>query len=133
MTEAASGGRRKVWMLSIRTTADLKGRLETAAEDAGRSVTQEVESRLTRTLDQEEVVGGAVTAAFLNLLGARIRDLEVRTGKSWHSDRFTWGAVRDAVINELDNHAPGTELRPSEALAQSAAEAAKQNDEKGVR
>lgn len=81
---------RKAMMLSIRISRELRDKLDAAVAASGRTLTQEVEMRLERSFMRDEFVGGPETAAFLNLLGAAIRDTETRRKATWTSDTPTW-------------------------------------------
>src|SRR5438045_2177725 len=61
--------------LGIRTTEVLKARIESAARASGRSVAQEIEHRLERSLDQEadEATYGSQGNALLWLIGRQLR------------------------------------------------------------
>lgn len=82
----------------MRTTQDVRERLERAAADSGRSLVQEVEHRLERSfLDQEareREMGGRETYNVLRLLGVAAMIVEERTGKKWIEDWKTAVAVR---------------------------------------
>lgn len=97
---------RKRWILSIRTTAEGRERLVKAAEQQGRSLSEEIETRLQLSFQRDDAYGGFANAAFVNLLGALIRDAEAETGKRWRADPATWRVVRERIIRDLDERAP---------------------------
>ncbi len=100
------GEGRKRWILSIRTTAEGRERLRKAADDNGRSLSDEIETRLRASFQRDDVYGGFANAAFVNLLGSLIREAEAESGKSWRADRATWSAVRERVLQTLDERSP---------------------------
>ena len=77
---------RKRWILSMRTTNDGRERIKEAAEANGRSLSEEIENRLERSFQNDDRAGGFANAAFVDLIGATIRDVEADTGLSWRSD-----------------------------------------------
>lgn len=96
--------------VAVRTTPTIKAKLEDAAREAGRSVTQEIEARL------EASVGLVATAESHDLLGQiarEIRRAEELTGKRWHKDLRTWAMVREALASgPIVQHCP-----PADRLA----------------
>lgn len=84
-------------MLSVRTSNELHVKLQGALRESGRTLTQEVEMRLERSFQRDDFVGGARNAAFLDLLGAGIKEIEVSTSGSWLSEVQTWDQVADLV------------------------------------
>ena len=50
--------------LGLRVTAELKNRIEAAANEKGRSLSQEAEFRLERSLDREELLPEVLTLAY---------------------------------------------------------------------
>ncbi len=86
--------RRKIHLIIMRTTADLKAKLEAAAEQNGRSLTQEIESRLERQLLLDEIEGGTTTAAILASAKPFIVELEQELGVAWFEDSKAATKVR---------------------------------------
>lgn len=101
-------GRRKIHLVLLRTSPELKVRLEQSAESRGRSLTQEIESRLEGGFVVEELVGGATTATLLHRLGNEITEAEARNGGSWWQDQNTWTDIRQ----NFENTFLGSEGRP---------------------
>jgi len=95
---------RKLSALGFRPTPGLRSMLNKAAERNGRSVGQEVQSRLERSFQEEDALGGAELHDFLKMLGSAARVIEARTGKRWAKDFETFSAVK-AAWNELQNFA----------------------------
>jgi len=100
---------RKTATLSIRTSVDLRSKLQNSLEESGRSLTQEVEMRLEKSFQTDEFVGGQRNAAFLNLLGAGVRDIELSTGQSWLEDGETWLKVAEQVVGLIEARKPDRE------------------------
>ena len=97
-----SGERRKRWMISIRTTAETRQRLQDAADLSGRSLTQELESRIEGSFHRDDEVLGPATATLLKLIGTSIRAQEVLSGEPWDNDEQSRAAMIEAVLGELE-------------------------------
>jgi hypothetical protein len=103
----------KRYPLSLRTTKDLKEKLESASRVSGRSIAQEVEHRLEQSFKTEAniadaiaaAMGGKSLAALFRLMGAAAELVELRMGgKSWVNDAVTFYAVQKAwqrLINQF--------------------------------
>lgn len=93
-------GKGKRVPLNMRTTQEVRDRLEHAAADSGRSLVQEVENRLEFSfLDEdarEREMGGRELHALFRMLGAVAEFIEERTGKKWSEDWDTGVAVQVA-------------------------------------
>jgi len=100
------GEGKKRWILSIRTTADGRERLVKAADQSGRSLSEEIETRLQHSFERDDIYGGSANAAFVSVLGSLLREIETETGKSWRRDPSTWRAVREGLLKALDERAP---------------------------
>lgn len=92
-------------VLTMRVSDEVRSRLLLAAEGNGRSLSGEIEYRLEKSFGHG-AAASQQTQAFLNLLGARIGDIEARYGASWLCDPKAWAAVKDATLREVDSHAP---------------------------
>lgn len=104
---------RKRWILSMRTTNDGRERIKEAAEANGRSLSEEIENRLERSFQNDDRAGGFANAAFVDLIGATIRDVEADTGLSWRSDQRTWQIAREMIVAQIDQRSP--DKRPTGA------------------
>src|SRR5262245_3291966 len=62
--------------LGLRVTPEMKKRLDAAAEESGRSQSQEVEFRLERSFERESLLSEALTVAF----GRRLAGFLLATG-----------------------------------------------------
>jgi hypothetical protein len=95
------GAETKLAPLNMRTTPELRARIEEAAAQSGRSLTQEVERRLLTTFLFDEVRGGPHIGAFVNMLASTIQMIENRTGTKWTEDTLAFEAVRAASARLL--------------------------------
>ena len=72
--------------LNMRTTRELRERLEREAADSGRSLVQEVEFRLERSFRDEDALikafGGRDTYDVLRVMGSVAAQIQTRTGKT---------------------------------------------------
>jgi hypothetical protein len=89
-------GKGKRVPLNMRTTQEIRERLEQAAADSGRSLVQEVEARLERSFQEEDALGGRQLRSMFGLLANAAVLIEEQTGKSCFEDYHTWIAVHAA-------------------------------------
>lgn len=111
---------------STRITPELRSALEYAAETSGRSISQEVETRLRLSFDAElqrgqrdkliEAFGGEESFALFVVLSMFIQSIEIKTGRPWHADRYTYEQVAAGAAFILDSFAPDGEPTPPEGL-----------------
>ena len=98
--------------LSTRITSNLRTRLEEAAEETGRSLSQEIEFRLEQSFKDDEAVhealGGKHVYALMRLLGSAVLIIETGTDKRWRDDRATHQQVKATIGNLLDGLGPHT-------------------------
>ena len=92
--------------ITIRSSVELKQRLERAVELTGRALAKEIEMRLEQSLLSEQHNGASATSTFVHLLGANIHDLEVRNGKSWRDGIDSRSSVLRLVERELRKRRP---------------------------
>ena len=97
---------RKAKMLSIRTSAEIRAKLEAASVASGRTLTQEVETRLEKSFNLDQYVGGSENSALAILIAALLGELEARTGKSWRLDCETWNLALKEVAGLLNKRRP---------------------------
>jgi hypothetical protein len=98
MARPSKGENAKRRIITMRVTEKDGDRIAAAAEANTRSVSQEIESRLERSLLRDELKGGDHIAAPVELLGSLIALAEQKTGKKWNQDYLTWVAVKSAAI-----------------------------------
>jgi hypothetical protein len=81
----------------------LKERLDESARTTGRSLSEEIESRLERSFDRTESLGGPEYEALFRMMSAAARVIEVRLGKSPFSDPEASGVARNAWRQIIDS------------------------------
>lgn len=112
MTEKSKGGRPKHGEaakrspMNMRTTPQLRERIEEAASVFGYSLTQEVERRLISSFVFDDTYGGIHNNTLVSLLGSTIRAIEEERGANWREDDATWYAVKAAADRLLRWHRP---------------------------
>jgi hypothetical protein len=118
-----SAGKR--FPLNMRTNQAMRDKLQAAASESGRSLVQEVESRLERSFDMDrigqlsELTFGAVqTELVVRILLLTIRGIETHMGARWYESAEARKAVADAFPIILDNVAAthGKKFTSREAL-----------------
>jgi len=92
--------------IPIRTTEEIREKLQAAADWAGRSLTQEIEQRLERSVIAEDELGGPKRTRFIRSLAARIDQAESATGKSWVVDVATYTAAVNLMEKEIEGQRP---------------------------
>jgi hypothetical protein len=81
----------------MRVTNAAYDRIASAAQASGRSVSQEIESRLELSFQEERMMGGKSTALLSKLIASTVALIETETERNWTEDRMTWEAVNAAV------------------------------------
>lgn len=105
--------------ISMRTTPSIRAALEEAADREGRSLAQEIEQRLERSVAEEQVRGGPHNVRLLDAIAAEVATIETITGESWNKDQVTFHLILLAIPEMLHQHAPP--ILNSEAVAQASA------------
>jgi hypothetical protein len=106
-------GEAKRASFNTRLRKALKEQLEESARAAGRSLSEEIESRLERSFDRTKSLGGVEYEALFQMMAAAARVIEVRLGKSPFSDPAAAGSARYAwreIIYSLTPDPSETEL-----------------------
>jgi hypothetical protein len=93
--------------LGLRVTADIKRKLDGAAEKAGRSQSQEAELRLERSFDHDDIFGGAelrsraisMAIAFRNGGSNWARNTDIKG--DWIADADCYRSAIMAVLEDL--------------------------------
>ncbi len=105
-------GERRGASMGFRPTPQIRAKLEQAAHENGRSMSQEVEARLEASFLDEEArnreMGGKELQALFRLLGAAAEIIEARTGRNWSEDWETGIAVFSAWQRLLVDAMPKT-------------------------
>ena len=111
-------GEKKLAPLGFRPTPGMRESLERAAQENGRSVSKEIESRLEASFVDEDSrdreYGGKAMRALLRILGNVADIIETRTGKSWDKDGDTYTRVKaawDEIIRSWGPALPASELK----------------------
>ena len=92
--------------MGFRPTPRIRAELEKAARANGRSMSQEVEACLERSLREREEFGGRQLYGLLRLLVGAAEIIQVRTGKSAFDDWDTWNALQAAWNKLIGEVAP---------------------------
>jgi Arc-like DNA binding domain len=71
---------------TFRVTETLRDRLESAAAEAGRSVSEEIERLLDHSIAQEQLLGDRATGELVRRVITSIEVIRSLTGRSWNSD-----------------------------------------------
>lgn len=119
MPAPSKGDSAKREIITMRVTKAKRDQLEAAARANGRSVSQEIEERLTLSLEAEKWVGGAETARLMRMIGSAIDGVERFTGRTWNEDHHTFRAAKTAITELLSMHTPAEPDGPEyqEAMA----------------
>ncbi len=91
----------------FRPTPRLRSALEKMSKENGRSLSQEIESRLETSFHAEREYGGAQQQALFRALAAVASVIEERTGKRWIEDWWTAVAVSTAWRDLVREFRPG--------------------------
>lgn len=108
MPARSKGEEAKRHIITMRVTPAMRERIQEAADESGRSVSQEIESRLEMSFQADQLAGGRNTGLLTRLISSSISLIELETGFSWTEDRMTWEAVRGAISRILDSMKPPT-------------------------
>jgi Arc-like DNA binding domain len=68
--KSEGGGKR--WPLNMRTTREIREQLEAAAAASGRSLSQEVEYRISRSFEQPTIDAGVAASEIARLMGSMV-------------------------------------------------------------
>jgi hypothetical protein len=80
----------KLHVLNMRTTQDLRDKLEAAAKANGRSLSAEAEERLILSFaGHDEIFGDRKLYQLMSMMAMGIRVIEGTAGKSWRDDHAT--------------------------------------------
>ena len=116
-------GQRKRNNVTIRLRDAMRTELQLRAAAEGRSLSEEMEVRLERSMLEEaaryEDLGGEGLYSIFRFLGSAAKLVEARTGKSLTADWDTWSAVRAAwrkLIPALGPRPSGKYLKLVEAV-----------------
>lgn len=110
---AASVPTGKLRPLNIRTTAEIRQRLEEAARRSGRSLTQEVERRFERSFDREDELGDPRAAEIAHWIFAIGR----RYFPDWTTNRKSFNKFVALIPGEMRSLAPPVPPEWNETIA----------------
>ncbi len=102
MPRKAVDGAVRTTSLNLKTTKELRDKMEAAAVASGRALTHEVEARLNRSFDFDYLMGDSETALLVRAIAATIRRFEVTSGKKWIEDFDTQEAAFEAATRVVD-------------------------------
>ncbi len=102
MPRKAVDGAVRMQSLNLKTTQELRDKMEKAAAESGRALTHEVEARLNRSFEYDYLMGESETALVVRAIGAAVRRFEVTSGKQWTEDKDTQEAAFEAVTRIVD-------------------------------
>ena len=117
-------GEGKTAAFTTRLRPRLKGSLEVAAANAGRSLSEEIERRLERSFDEEEAfeqyLGGAEMLGLFKAMAGVAAAIEARIGTAWLEDQMAFTTVVAAWAALLNQHSPEkSQSVPTQELADS--------------
>ena len=92
--------------MGIRTTKDLKEKVEALAAANGRSVAAEIELRLEESIRREEQRGGRHISAPLDIIAGVMGMAEERTGQRWNEALSAWLPVEAVMKALLERNKP---------------------------
>ena len=98
--------KKKLPPVGFRPTPGLKAILDQAAEVNGRSLSKEIESRLERSVQSDEAMGGGRLYALFRMMGAAANLVEAGMGKEWSEDIDTYLAVKEAWLPLIEDASP---------------------------
>jgi hypothetical protein len=96
----------KRYPLNMRTTKVIRDKVERAAAISGRSLAQEVENRVERSILFDEDTGSASVRSLVDMVRLAAGRVEAKTGKAWHEDHHSWAATKSVVDYIFDNNKP---------------------------
>jgi hypothetical protein len=99
----------KRYPLNMRTTKEVREKLEAAASESGRSLAQEVEFRVQQSLRDDEVraeaFGGAHNYALMRLISAAIAAVETSRGAKWTEDPHVFREAQAISVRVFEMYA----------------------------
>jgi hypothetical protein len=92
---------------TFRVRGTLDEQLETAAQKAGRSVSEEIERRLDDSLRIEELYGGPHLSATFRLLAANLALVKAKFGERWAESDSALSQLSAAFAEVIAREVPG--------------------------
>lgn len=127
MTEQEKGSRgrppksdaeAKRYPVGIRTTKELKEKIEAAAAAHGRSMAAEIELRLEESFRRDEQRGGRHISAPLDVIAGVMGMAEERTGHRWNEYLGAWLPVEAVTLAILERNKPAVPNREQLSAAE---------------
>lgn len=91
--------------IAVRTTPTTKQRLEDAAGVSGRSLTQEIEQRLERSLELEDDLGGSDGISMFRAVALAMKSTREQVG-DWRTDFDAFVVMRASLLRVIDGFQP---------------------------
>jgi len=95
-------GQPKQHVLTMRVSEEVQKKIREIAESSNRTITEELSLRLEQSLNRN----ASRTASFLNLIKAKIDDIELQTRQSWLEDQQTWQLLSEWLADEMQARKP---------------------------
>jgi hypothetical protein len=96
---ASAGGKR--FPLNLRTTKEIRELLEEAARTSGRSLAQEIETRVEQTFRRDAAYGGVEGWRLSYTMAASFLNAAERAGEDWTRDSIAYVRGAAAVLDDL--------------------------------
>jgi len=90
--------------LKVALPDDLRARLDAASEKSGRSVADEIRTRVERSLELDAI--DKPTRDFIVGIALMPAEIERETGAAWHKHAGAWLALRQAILSRLKRLEP---------------------------
>lgn len=100
--------------ITFRTPGGLRERLEKAATNSGRSISEEVVHRLERSFHafqivRDEIFGSGAEYGLTTAIFASLRPAGIRNGDDWTRDPDAYREALIAVLDTMITHAPNSD------------------------
>jgi hypothetical protein len=92
--------------ISMRTTPTIRAALEEAAAAGGRSLAQEIEQRLERSIDADKARGDPQTARLLDAIAAEVANNKALLNAEWWESPLAYYAMAETIAAVVRDHAP---------------------------
>jgi hypothetical protein len=97
----------KRYPLNMRTTKELRDKIEEAAMASGRSLVQEVEFRLEKSFQEDDAYGGPHLSAVFRLLADYKALIEAKAGVGWKESDRVRDEIAEVFTDLLAKELPG--------------------------
>lgn len=97
--------------ITVRLPDDMRAQLKAAADDNGRTLTDELQDRLSRSFERDrELDRDPASYSLSYLLGRVINTAAATTVGKWRDSPYVWETVRIAFDEIMRNYAPPGEI-----------------------